>query len=144
MYRAAQAMRLRLGIPVAVFVSAVALAGCGGSSKQPSAAKQQKHVTFPAYGSFHATTVQVTTGSAALCRGDAEAFARDAVTFLKPSATPADEYFVSMRTQFVDFVAHSCDPSFLRAELSRRLSPSERQALIARLPFLGATARELG
>jgi hypothetical protein len=136
-------MRLRLGISVALLVSTLAFAGCGGSSKQPSAAKQQKHVTFPAYGSFSATTVPVTTGSVALCRGNAEAFARDAVTFLKPSATPADQYFVSMRTQFIDFVAHRCDASILRSALTRRLDANERQTLIARLPFLGSTAREL-
>ena len=136
-------MRSRVGFSLGLLVAAAALAGCGGSPKQPSAAKQQKQVTFPAYGSFQATTVPVTTGTRALCRGDAEAFARDSVTFLTPSPRPADQYFVSMRTQFIDFVAHSCDASVLRSELSSRLSSRQRQVLVARLPFLGSVGRQL-
>lgn len=117
------------------------LGGCGGSSHD---AEKPKTVTSPAYGTFRATTEAVTTGTPALCRRDAEAFTRDAVTFLVPSPTPVDTYFVAARTQFVDFQAHSCDPSYLREALARRLTPKQRRVIAERFAFLGPTADELG
>lgn len=126
------------------FVSALALlavGGCGGSSHH---AEKQKTVTAPAYGAFHATTEAVTSGTPALCRRDANAFARNAVSFLVPSASPPDLYFVAARTQFVDFQAHSCTPSYLRAALASRLTPRQRRVIARQFAFLGTTADELG
>jgi hypothetical protein len=125
--------------------AALAVGGCGGSSshEQDKAAKKVT-VTFPAYGGFPATTVPVTAGTAALCKRDAQAFTREAVTFLNPPLpTPADEYFVAARTQFYDFRAHRCDPAFLRAALAQRLNAGQRRALIAGMPFLGGIAEKL-
>lgn len=125
----------------ALLLAVVVLGGCGGSSDRPTAEKKQ--VTVPAYGTFHATTEAVTTGTPAACKRAARAFTRDAVTFLVPSPTPVDLYFVTARTQFYDFQAHSCDPSYLRTALVRRLSASKRRELVARMPFLGQVGNEL-
>jgi hypothetical protein len=116
------------------------LGGCGGSSQDHSSTARV--VTFPAYGTFRATTKTVTSGSPVLCRRDAQAFTRDAVSFLVPSASPADLYFVAARTVYLDFEAHRCDVSVLRRALSRRLSLTQRKTLVARIPFLPAAVAQ--
>ena len=126
---------------VAMLLVSVVLAGCGDSSGHRDATKRE--VTVPAYGTFHATTEAVTTGTPALCRRAAEAFTRDAVTFLIRSPTPVDLYFVAARTQFADFQAHSCNPAYLREALSRKLSRKQRRIIVERFPFLGAVGSEL-
>jgi ABC-type oligopeptide transport system substrate-binding subunit len=130
----ARLLTLLLGILV--------LAGCGDSSGHRKAA-EKRQVTVPAYGTFHATTQPVTKGTPARCKLDAAAMTRDAVSFLTPSPTPVDLYFVAARTQFADYQAGSCDVSYLRDALSRRLTPKQRKTLVAGWPFLGKTGREL-
>jgi len=135
-------MRRASLFPTVLLLVALAVGGCGGSSSHK--AEKKVTVTFPAYGGFHATTVPVTAGTAALCRRDAQSFTREAVTFLNPPLpTPADEYFVAARTQFYDFQAHQCDAAFLRAALVRRLSAAQRRDLIAGMPYLDAIASQL-
>jgi hypothetical protein len=102
-----------------------------------------KRLTIPAYGTYPPMTITVTEGTPALCRRDAEAFTRSAVSFLAPSATPADQYFVSARLQFIDFKAHRCDVAILRKALSRRLTVRQRRVLVARLGFLGEVGPQL-
>jgi hypothetical protein len=126
----------------ACLVLVLALGGCGGSSRHADSEKKQ--VTVPAYGTFHATTQPVTTGTPAQCKLAAQAFTRDAVAFLVPSPSPPDLYFVAARTQFADFEAHSCDPSYLRDALARRLTPKQRRIIAERFSFLGAMANDLG
>jgi hypothetical protein len=121
-------------------LAAFVLGGCGGSSDHGKAVKQ---LTVPAYGTYPPMTITVTEGTPALCRRDAEAFTRNAVSFLAPSATPADQYSISARLQFIDFKAHLCDVSVLRKVLSRRLTVTQRRVLVARLGFLGEIGREL-
>jgi hypothetical protein len=123
-------------------VTALVLAGCGGSSGHGKAVKQ---VTFPAYGSFPATTVPITRGTPARCRTDAKGFTRDAVAFLAPSApgTPPDVYFIGARTAFIDLEAHRCDLAYLRGALSRRLTTTQRRRLVEGFTFLGEIGREL-
>ena len=121
---------------VVSLLAILVLAGCGGSSRH---AKAEKQVTVPAYGTYGAVTEAVTTGTPALCRREAQAFTRDGVSFLVPSATPADDYFIGARTQFFDFEAHRCDAQFLRKALSRRLNVNQRRTLFERLPFLPAS-----
>jgi hypothetical protein len=125
----------------ASLILVLALGGCGGSSRH--ADSEQKQVTAPAYGTFHATTQPVTAGTPASCRRAAEAFTRNAVSFLVPSPTPPDQYFVAARTQLVDFEAHSCNPAFLREALSRKLSATKRRIIVARFPFLGPVGSAL-
>ena len=122
-----------------LLLAAVASAGCGRSSNDSKVEKKQ--VTLPAYGGYRATTETVTVGSPAVCRRAAQALTRDAVAFLVPSPTPADDYFIAARTQFIDFQAHTCDLSILRSALSRRLDAGQRRSLIARLPFLPESLR---
>ena len=122
-------------------VTALVLAGCGGSSDHGKTVKQ---LTIPAYASFPAVTVPITKGTPARCRLDAKGFTRDAVGFLAPSpATPPDVYFIGARTAFIDFEAHRCDISYLREPLSRRLTATQRQRLVGHFTFLGEIGREL-
>jgi len=122
-------------------ITALALAGCGGSSNHGKTAKQ---LTIPAYASFPAVTVPITKGTPARCRLDAKGFTRDAVAFLAPSpATPPDVYFLGARTAFIDFEAHRCDIAYLRGPLSRRLTVTQRRRVVGHFTFLGETGREL-
>ncbi len=122
-------------------VTALVLAGCGGSSDDGKTVKQ---LTVPAYASFPAVTVPITNGTPARCRLDAKGFTRDAVAFLAPSpATPPDVYFIGARTAFVDFEAHRCEIAYLRGPLSRRLTATQRRRLVGRFTFLGEIGREL-
>ena len=122
-------------------ITALVLAGCGGSSGQGKTVKQ---LTFPAYAGFPATTVPITTGTPARCRRDANGFTHDAVGFLGPSATQeVDVYFMGARTAFIDFEAHRCDVADLRGALSRRLTATQRRRLVGRFTFLGKFGREL-
>jgi hypothetical protein len=125
----------------ACLVTALVLAGCGGSSDDGKTAKQ---LTIPGYASFPAVTVAVTKGTPARCRLDAKGFTRDAVAFLAPSpATPPDVYFLGARTAFVDFEAHRCDLAYIRRPLSRRLTATQRRRVIGRFTFLGEVGRKL-
>ena len=129
---------------IVLLLAALLVAGCGGSSSTKKQEENKVEVTFPAYGGFQATTVPVTAGTAAVCRRDAQAFTRQAVTFLNPPLpTPADEYFVAARTQFYDLKAHNCDAAFLRAALVKRLNARQRRDLIAGMPFLAGVAAKL-
>lgn len=137
-------MRRGALLSIVLLLVVPAVGGCGGGGASGKNTEKKVQVTFPAYGGFPATTVPVTAGTAAVCRRDAEAFTRQAVTFLSPPLpTPADEYFVAARTQFFDFQAHRCDAAFLRAALVKRLSARQRSKLIAGMPFLGDVAAEL-
>ena len=123
----------------AVWFAALILAGCGGSSDH----KTGKVLTVPAYGGFRETTIGVTTGSPEYCRRDARAFARDAVRFLRPFPSDADQWRVVARLQFIDFEAHRCDVAILREEFARRLTPKQRRTVVEGFSFLGKTGREL-
>jgi hypothetical protein len=120
-------------------VALVGIGGCGGSGHGQAV----KQLTVPAYGGFPSTTIAVAAGTPAYCRRDAEAFARDAVSFRKPFPSDADQYRVMARLQFVDFNAHLCDVTALRKALLRGLTAKQVRALIPQLSFLGATGREL-
>ena len=126
-------------------VTAVVLAGCGGSSSHDDGHhKAEKQLTIPAYASFPAVTVPIRKGTPARCRLDAKGFTRDAVAFLAPRpATPPDVYFLGARTAFIDFEAHRCDVADLRGALSRRLTATQRRRLVGRFTFLGEIGREL-
>jgi hypothetical protein len=122
-------------------VTALVLAGCGGSADHGKTAKQ---LTIPAYASFPAVTVPITKGTPARCRLDAKGFTRDAVAFLAPRpATPPDVYFLGARTAYIDFEAHRCETAYLRGPLSRRLTAAQRRRLVARFTFLGKLGDEL-
>jgi hypothetical protein len=107
-------------------LAALALAGCGGSSRH---AEPPKALTVPAYAGYAPITIPVTEGTPELCRGDADAFTRNAVAFLKPSTSPPDQFYLSARLQFFDFKAHLCDADILREELARRLGPAQRRLI---------------
>jgi hypothetical protein len=121
-------------------VTALVLAGCGGSSGHGKTVKQ---VTFPAYAGFPATTETVTTGTPARCRRDAKGFTHNAVRFLAPSTTPVDVYLIGARTAFIDFEAHRCRVAYLRRALSRRLTATQRRRLVGGFTFLRKIGREL-
>jgi len=123
-----------------VLLGALVLAGCGGSSPRETAPRQ---VVVPAYGGYPPVTIPVTEGTTELCRGDADAFTRNAVSFLVPSTSPPDQFFLSARLQFADFEAHLCDVAILRETLSHRLTLKQRRVIAAKFSFLGKTAREL-
>jgi hypothetical protein len=127
-------------LTVMAVLAALALGGCGGSSKHGKAVKR---LTVPAYGAFPSTTLTVTKGTPEYCRRNAEAFARDAVSYLKPFPSDADQYRVQARLQFVDFKAHLCDVDILRRALSRRLTAARLRSVVESLGFLGETGREL-
>lgn len=129
-----------------LLVTALVLAGCGGSSGHGTTAKQTtaKQLTIPAYAGFPAVTVPITKGTPARCRLAAKGFTRDAVGFLAPRpATPPDQYFLSAHSAFIDFEAHRCDVAYLRGPLSRRLTATQRRRLVGRFTFLGEFARKL-
>lgn len=124
-----------------LLLTALVLAGCGGSSGHDTTAKQ---LTIPGYASFPAVTVPIRRGTPARCRLDAKGFTRDAVAFLAPSPpTPPDVYFLGARTAFIDFEAHRCDLAYIRRPLSHRLTATQRQRLVGRFTFLGDVGREL-
>jgi hypothetical protein len=115
----------------AVFaVSAVALAGCGGSQQRPAGAR----TTVPAYGSFPADTISVDAAdpAAPACGVDARAFAVSSRRFV--TQVPADTYYMVMREELADFRARRCDPTRLGRELRRGLTRRQRAALVANLP----------
>ncbi len=120
-------------------LAALVLGGCGGSSGHGEAEKQ---LTVPAYAGYPPTTIPVKAGTPAVCRHDAQAFTRAAVSFLG-TFFDADEFFFRARLQFTAFKAHLCDVDILRKALSRRLTAKQRRALVARLGFLGEIGREL-
>jgi hypothetical protein len=121
-------------------LAALALAGCAGSSHR---AETPKALTVPAYAGYPPITITVTEGTPELCRGDADAFARDAVAFLQPSTSPPDQFYLSARLQFFDFKAHLCDVAILREAVSHRLTEKQQRIIVERFGFLGETAREL-
>jgi hypothetical protein len=123
-----------------LLAAALLLAGCSDSSGQGEGEKQ---LTIPAYGSYPAVTIPVTEGTPALCRRDAQAFTRAAVSFRAPFPSDADNYFVLARVQFFDFKGHLCDVRILRRALSRQLTVKQRRELVARLGFLSDIEREL-
>jgi hypothetical protein len=129
---------VRDGLAVVLLVAV--LAGCG------SHAHSSKSLTIPAYGEHPATTERITQGSPAFCRADARSFARAAVLFVGhsgPNASyPADLYYMNIRGIYVDFVAHQCSPAYLGPPLSQKLTPAQRQKLVAYLPHaMAATIR---
>jgi hypothetical protein len=121
-------------------LAVVVLGGCGGSSGHD---KVEKELTVPAYGAFPALTVPVTSGTPALCRAEAQAFARAGVASLAPFPSDADVYWHNARLQFFEFKAHRCDTAILRKAFSRRLTVKQRRVVVAYFGFLGETGREL-
>jgi hypothetical protein len=124
-------------------LSALLLAGCGGSSSGRDDA--QKQITAPAYNGYPAITIPVTSGTPAQCRHEAQAFSREAVAFLAPFPSDSDTHLVVARLQFLEFKAHRCDIAILRNALSRRATPKQRETIVGRIEFtfLGKTGREL-
>lgn len=118
------------------------LGGCGGSSGQGDAEKQ---VTAPAYNGYPAITIPATLGTPAQCLHEAQAFSRNAVSFLAPFPSDSDTFLVIARVQFYEFKAHGCDVAILRKALSRRATAKQRRAIVARdeFLFLGETGPEL-
>ncbi|HEX5029100.1 MAG TPA: hypothetical protein VFV56_09830 [Gaiellaceae bacterium] len=129
------------GLSVAVVLSVLLLAGCGGSSGSDA----QTQVTAPAYNGYPAITIPVTTGSTARCRHEADAFSREAVKFLAPFPSDSDTHLVVARVQFYEFTAHRCDLGILRDAFSRHATPKQRRTIVDRIEFmfLGDTGREL-
>lgn len=124
-------------------LSALLLAGCGGSSSGRDDAEGQ--ITAPAYNGYPAITIPVTSGTPAQCRHEAQAFSREAVAFLAPFPSDSDTHLVIARLQFLEFRAHRCDVAILRDALSRRATPKQRKTIVGRIEFtfLGKTGREL-
>lgn len=127
---------------VAGLLCALLLGGCGGSSAHGDADNQ---VTAPAYNGYPAITIPVTSGTPAQCRREAQAFSRNAVSFLAPFPSDSDTFLVIARLQFHEFEAHRCDVAILRKALSRRATAKQRRAIVGRIEFafLGETGREL-
>jgi hypothetical protein len=88
-------------------------------------------------------TIPVTTGTPAQCRREAQVFSREAVAFLAPFPSDADNYMVLARVQFLQFEAHRCDVAILRKALARRSTAKQRRVIVAHFGFLGETGREL-
>jgi len=128
---------------VAGLLCALLLGGCGGSSSVHGDAENQ--VTAPAYNGYPAITIPVTSGTPAQCRREAQAFSRNAVSFLAPFPSDSDTFLVIARLQFHEFKAHRCDVAILRKALSRRATAKQRRAIVGRIEFafLGETGREL-
>src|SRR5262245_59288683 len=96
----------RHGFLAWLVVTALVLAGCGGSSDDGNddGKTVKKQLTIPAYASFPAVTVPITKGSPARCRLDAKGITHNAVRFLAPSPTSLnDVYFLGARNTFIDF-----------------------------------------
>jgi len=140
-------VRLRLLLFVGAAVAATVVAGCGGSSRR---AETTTRVTVPAYGVFPSTTIE---GSAAdrsgsrTCHADADSFVDGAIGFLAHfgprAAYPADLNYVIIRSNLADFQARRCDLRLLGRALERRLTPAQRDELVADLPRnMAATVRE--
>jgi hypothetical protein len=125
---------------VLVFVAALVLAGCGGSSSKQSSGPGTRTVTHNPYGGFSGTTVVVTTGDpqAPLCKQDAVLFGRDAVQFIQHSgadaAYPADLYYYNAKGVYDDFTGHACDPALLAADLKKRLTPAQQREFVRLIP----------
>ncbi|MGE5274379.1 MAG: hypothetical protein ACM3QU_11570 [Verrucomicrobiota bacterium] len=123
---------------------AVSAAGCGSA---PRHGPGTTPVTVPAYGVFPATTVQGPSragGAGRACRVAARSFADDAVDLLahfgSRAAYPADLNYVIVRSDLASFRAHRCDLRLLGRTLERRLTPKQREDLVADLPrAMGAT-----
>lgn len=121
----------------ALGVTVVALAGCGGASREASTVGK---VTVRAYDSYGPDTISVpsTSPDSPTCRLDARAFAKASLEFLAHSgpkaAYPADLYYVIMREELADFEARRCDLALLGRALDSRLTPRQRTALVADLP----------
>ena len=117
------------------------LGGCGGSSSGPGDAE----ITAPAYNGYPAITIPASSGTPAQCRHEAEAFSRNAVSFLAPFPSDSDTFLVIARVQFYEFKAHGCDVAILRKAFSSRATAKQRRAIVARIEFgfLGETGREL-
>ena len=121
-------------------LSALLLGGCGGSSSTA-----EKQITAPAYNGYPEITIPVTSGTPAQCLHEAQAFSRNAVSFLAPFPSDSDTFLVIARLQFYEFKAHGCDVAILRTALSHRATAKQRRAIVARdeFGFLGETGREL-
>ena len=124
-------------------LSALLLAGCGGSSSGGDGAEKQ--ITAPGYNGYPEITIPVTSGTPAQCRHEAHAFSREAVAFLAPFPSDSDTHLVVARLQFLEFKAHRCDIAILRNALSRSATPKQRKTIVGRIEFafLGETGREL-
>jgi hypothetical protein len=114
-------------------VAGLVFLGCGcGSSHGDTAA--QTTVRYGIYPGGTAT-VSTTDPTSPSCRQDAVAFARGSVKYLTHyaalAASPADPYYMLLRQQLADFEARHCDPKLLGSAIKGRLTPAERQALLA-------------
>jgi hypothetical protein len=125
---------------------AISAAGCGSAHRHGEATAP---VTVPAYGVFPETTVRAAAarGGGGACRSAATVFADDAVDLLAHfgprAAYPADLNYVIVRGDLANFRARRCDLGLLGRALERRLTPRQRDDLVADLPrTMGATVRD--
>jgi hypothetical protein len=123
---------------VALLVSVLVLAACGGAGARHRAA--DRVATVARYGSYPPATVTVAAGDprSPACRRDAADFVDDARRFLAHSGAqasyPADLYYMTMRYPAADFQARACDVRVLGAELARTFTRKQLDALAASLP----------
>jgi hypothetical protein len=138
-------MGIRSWLACAAACVLAAAAGCGSGSRHAAGATQ---VTVPAYGVFPATTVRRAEGSdSKACRATARSFADDSADLLAhfgaKAAYPADLNYVIVRSDLAGFQAGRCDLQLLGRALERRLSPKQRDNLVADLPrAMGGVVRE--
>ena len=126
---------------------AASAAGCGSAPRRSAGTTQ---VTVPAYGVFPATTVESRAGAGGAgpaCRAAARSFADDSVDLLAhfgaSAAYPADLNYVIVRSELAGFRARGCDLRLLGLALERRLTPRQREDLVADLPrTMGTTVRD--
>jgi hypothetical protein len=113
-------------------VAALALAGCGGSSRH---AKTTETIPVLGLGGYSSTTETVPPASPALCRRDAQTYTDAALAILAHTGpTPADLYYYDARLPLADFQAHHCDPKTLGAALAHGLTVSQQRSFVAGLP----------
>ncbi|HEY7602991.1 MAG TPA: hypothetical protein VH760_01930 [Gaiellaceae bacterium] len=126
---------------VAAAAAAVALAGCGSSSRHAAGT-----VTVPAYGVVPVRTATTTAASDSVCRTDAGTLVDDAHAFVVhidsgAGAYPADLNYVIVRDDLARFRSHGCDPAVLGRALAGGLTGAQRSELVANLP--GSMAQTL-
>jgi len=107
------------------------LCGCGSSHRGAAPDTTVRYGIYPGA----TATVPTTNPGSGSCHQDAAAFARGSVEYLTHygalAASPADPYYMLLRQQLADFQARRCDPQLLGSAIERRLSRSQRRALLA-------------
>jgi hypothetical protein len=125
-------------------LTAVALAGCGGSSS-PGHTRTAAGATIPVYGAFGQTPIRAPAKidpRSKACRVDASAALDSVRLYLAHSgaqaAYPADLYYMSIRDALTDFQVRRCDLALIGSPLRRRLTAKQRAALVSSLPTIYA------